>query len=56
MWMRFGGRFRRINKAATFGVDGVTKEQYGENLEVNLRDLHKRRELHIRAICFKRYT
>ncbi len=34
--------FRRINKAAAVGVDGVTKEQYGENLEVNLRDLHKR--------------
>ncbi len=32
----------RVRKNAAVGVDGVTKEQYGENLEDNLRDLHQR--------------
>jgi RNA-directed DNA polymerase len=27
---------------AAVGVDGVTKEQYGRNLETNLQDLHAR--------------
>ena len=32
----------RTRKDAAVGVDGVTKEQYGQNLEENLRDLHER--------------
>ena len=31
-----------INPRATAGVDGVTWEAYGENLEANLQDLHRR--------------
>jgi group II intron reverse transcriptase/maturase len=34
--------FRRIRKGAAVGVDGVTKEQYEQDLERNLRDLHGR--------------
>ncbi len=34
--------YRRMRKDAAVGVDGVTKEQYGQNLERNLRDLHER--------------
>lgn len=34
--------FRRIRKNAAVGVDGVTKEEYGENLEENLLDLRER--------------
>jgi RNA-directed DNA polymerase len=34
--------FDRIRKDAAVGVDGVTKEQYGENLQDNLRMLHER--------------
>ena len=34
--------FRRIRKDAAVGVDGVAKEQYGEQLEDNLRRLHTR--------------
>lgn len=34
--------FDRIRKDAAVGVDGVTKERYGEALEENLRDLHAR--------------
>jgi RNA-directed DNA polymerase len=34
--------YKRVRKNAAVGVDGVTKEQYGENLEDNLRDLHQR--------------
>jgi retron-type reverse transcriptase len=34
--------YRRMRKDAAVGVDGVTKEQYGQRLEVNLRDLHER--------------
>ncbi|HSQ54978.1 MAG TPA: group II intron reverse transcriptase/maturase [Gemmata sp.] len=34
--------YRRIRKDAAVGVDGVTKEQYGEQLEDNLRRLHTR--------------
>jgi RNA-directed DNA polymerase len=33
------GAFDRIRKDAAMGVDGVTKEQYGEALERNLEDL-----------------
>jgi group II intron reverse transcriptase/maturase len=34
--------FRRIRKDAAVGVDGVTKEQYEQALEVNLQNLHER--------------
>jgi group II intron reverse transcriptase/maturase len=34
--------YRRIRKDAAVGVDGVTKEQYGKQLEGNLRRLHTR--------------
>lgn len=34
--------FHRIRSDAAVGVDGVTKETYGKNLENNLQDLHGR--------------
>jgi group II intron reverse transcriptase/maturase len=34
--------YNRIRGDAAVGVDGVTKEQYGVNLEDNLQDLHQR--------------
>lgn len=34
--------YRRVRKDAAVGVDGVTKEQYGKQLEDNLRRLHTR--------------
>jgi hypothetical protein len=34
--------YRRMRKDAAVGVDEVTKEQYGQELERNLRDLHER--------------
>ncbi len=34
--------YRRMRKDAAVGVDGVTKEQYGQDLERNLQDLHDR--------------
>ncbi len=34
--------YHRIRASAAVGVDGVTKEQYGENLDENLKDLHDR--------------
>ncbi len=34
--------YRSIRKGAAVGVDGVTKEQYGRDLESNLLDLHGR--------------
>jgi group II intron reverse transcriptase/maturase len=34
--------YDRIRKAAAVGVDGITKEQYGQDLDGNLRDLHQR--------------
>ena len=33
---------RRQRAEAAVGVDGVTKEQYGQNLEATLQDLHAR--------------
>ena len=34
--------FRRLRKDAAVGVDGVTKEAYGKELDANLADLHER--------------
>lgn len=34
--------YGRQRKDAAVGVDGVTKKQYGQDLEVNLRDLYER--------------
>jgi retron-type reverse transcriptase len=34
--------YRRQRADAAVGIDGVTKEQYGQALEVNLGDLHAR--------------
>ena len=34
--------FQRIRKDAAEGVDGITKEQYGQRLEENLASLHER--------------
>ncbi len=34
--------YGRIRKNAAVGVDGVTKEEYGRDLEENLQDLHAR--------------
>ena len=34
--------YRRQRSDAAVGVDGVTKEQYGQNLEANLQELHAR--------------
>ncbi len=37
-----GRAYRGIRKGAAVGVDGVTKEDYGQDLEGNLQDLHER--------------
>ncbi len=37
-----GRAYRRMRKAAAVGVDGMTKEAYGENLDERLVDLHSR--------------
>jgi RNA-directed DNA polymerase len=37
-----GRAYRRQRSDAAVGVDGVTKEQYGQTLEANLQDLHAR--------------
>ena len=37
-----GRAFSRIRKDAAVGVDDITKEQYGQRLEENLRELHGR--------------
>ena len=34
--------YRAVNPKAAPGVDGVTWEAYGQDLEANLRDLHRR--------------
>jgi len=36
------GAYHRLRSNAAVGVDGITKEQYGQNLGANLRDLHER--------------
>src|SRR5205823_4185146 len=35
-----GRAYDRLRKEAAVGVDGITKEQYGQELEQNLRELH----------------
>lgn len=39
---RLRGAYRALSPKAAAGVDGETWESYGQNLEVNLRDLHAR--------------
>lgn len=34
--------FRRLRRDAAVGVDGITKEHYGQELESNLKNLHER--------------
>ncbi len=34
--------YRRLRGDAAVGVDGITKEQYGQDLQSNLHDLHER--------------
>jgi len=34
--------YDRLRNKAAVGVDGITKEAYGENLQANLKDLHER--------------
>jgi group II intron reverse transcriptase/maturase len=34
--------YHRLRKDAAVGVDGITVEQYGQDLEENLKDLHQR--------------
>ena len=34
--------YHRLRKGAAVGVDGITKEQYGEDLPANVRELHER--------------
>lgn len=34
--------YRRLRKKAGVGVDGITKEPYGQDLDQNLQDLHQR--------------
>jgi hypothetical protein len=34
--------YHRMRKDAAVGVDGITKEEYGQALEANLQDLHAR--------------
>jgi len=41
--------YGRIRKDAAVGVDGVTKEQYGQDLEEKLTDLHER----LRAMTYR---
>ena len=36
------GAYARLKSDAAVGVDGITKEQYGQDLQNRLRDLHER--------------
>jgi group II intron reverse transcriptase/maturase len=40
--LALGRAYGRMRKDAAAGVDGMTKERYGQDLEVRLRDLHGR--------------
>jgi RNA-directed DNA polymerase len=40
--------YKRIRNNAAVGVDGMTKEAYGVNLQANLQDLHGRLKLPFR--------
>jgi group II intron reverse transcriptase/maturase len=37
--------YNRIRKKAAVGIDGITKDMYGGDLEANLRELHQRLKL-----------
>ena len=37
-----GRAYGRLRKGAAVGVDGVSKDEYGQRLEENLRELHER--------------
>ncbi|HVC06806.1 MAG TPA: group II intron reverse transcriptase/maturase, partial [Solirubrobacterales bacterium] len=39
---RLRAAYRALSPRAAAGVDGVTWQSYGQDLEVNLRDLHAR--------------
>ncbi len=41
--------YRRLRRGAAAGVDGVTEDEYGEELMANLRDLHER----LRSGCWR---
>ena len=43
--------YRRMRKDAAVGVDGVTKEQYGQELERNLQGLHTRMKAKRLFVC-----
>jgi len=40
--LRLRSAYRRVRKDGAWGVDGVTGEAYGRDLDTNLRDLHAR--------------
>jgi len=47
--------YDRLNKHSAVGIDGVSKAEYGENLEENLSDLHNRlKELRYKASPVRR--
>ena len=41
--------YDRQRRSAAVGVDGITKEQYGQDLEVRLHDLHER----LQSKCYR---
>ena len=41
--------FRMLNKNAASGVDGITYEEYGVNLETNIKNLNER----LKKKCYK---
>ncbi len=47
--------YRRLNKKSKTGIDGISKTDYGENLEENLKALHKRlKEMQYKASPVRR--
>jgi retron-type reverse transcriptase len=48
-WDALRRAYSRIRENAAVGVDGVTKQQYGQDLEGNLADLHER----LRAVKYR---